>query len=47
MMAEQFPDNVPDPVIRAIAALFFLICWKIFLIRRDTVSDDTKPTDTA
>lgn len=47
MMAEQFPDNVPDPVIRAIARALLPDMLEELSHPSDTVPDDTKSTDAA
>ena len=49
MMSEsdRFPDNVPDPVIRAIARALLPDMLEELSHPSDTVSDDTKPTDNA
>lgn len=47
MMAKQFPDNVPDPVIRAIARALLPDMLEDLSHPSDTVPDDTKSTDAA
>ena len=47
MMTKQFPDNVPDPVIRGIARALLPDMLEDLSHPSDTVPDDTKSTDAA